>query len=431
MGVAMFMRKKEKMERIHLDNLSVEMRIDTTIAKQIEMLQMTESDLKFLKAFQPYVEQNIEEIVGHFYRSIGMETSLIKIIDDHSSIERLKTTLKKHIGEMFNGQIDEQFFLTRQRIAQVHVHIGLPTKYYIGAFQNLFISLMEIVQQKIEHPEDQFATLRAISKILNFEQQIVLEEFENVVQKAKLRHEEQKQYISQQIIGATENLVAISEQTSASVHQLHQQSEDVVHYAEEALQISSEAKDRAQEGNIQIKQSLQQMEQIIHSVEEIAGDVNELVAISKEMEGIIAIVTNIADQTNLLSLNAAIEAARAGEAGKGFSIVAGEVRNLSEQTKQSTKNVATLLQSSNIQTEKLLNSMQRIQTAVSLGEQGLATTAQRFTQILSAMEEQQQKNSLVGQEVHVIGQVIDDLGSTFNEVSHSVDSLATVAKDLV
>nr|WP_042479178.1 globin-coupled sensor protein [Bacillus ndiopicus] len=429
----MFLRRNVKKERIHLDHLTVGMHIDqnSKIAKQIKMLKMTDEDLKFLKAFQPYVEQNIDKIVDQFYDAIGMETSLTKIIDDNSSVERLKKTLKKHIGEMFSGQIDGQFFLRRQRIAQVHVHIGLPTKYYIGAFQNLLISLLEIIEQEIEHPEDQFATLRAVSKILNFEQQIVLDEFENVVQQTNIKHEEQKQYVSQQIIEATENLVAISDQTSTAVHQLHQQSEEVVDVAAQALQISSDAKSRANEGNSQIKQSLQQMEQIIQSVEEISLDINKLVTISKEMESIIAIVTSIADQTNLLSLNAAIEAARAGEAGKGFSVVAGEVRNLSEQTKQSTKNVTTLLQSSNIQTEKLLSSMQRIQAAVALGEQSLSATAQRFTQILSAMEEQQQKNSLVGQEVHMIGQVIDNLGLAFNEVSHSVDSLATVAKELV
>ncbi|WP_066165770.1 globin-coupled sensor protein [Metasolibacillus sp. FSL H7-0170] len=429
----MFLRKKEKNERMHLNHFAVEMRIDqgSKIAKQIKMLQMTDDDLKFLKAFQPYVEENIEAIVDYFYDAIGMEPSLTKIIDDNSSVERLKKTLKKHIREMFSGQIDEQFFLKRQRIAQVHVHIGLPTKYYIGAFQNLFINLMEIVEQEVEHPKDQFATLRAVSKILNFEQQIVLEEFENVVQQTKIKHEEQKEYISCQIVEATENLVAVADQTSAAVSQLHEQSEGVVNYAEQALQISSNATSCANDGNDQINRSLQQMEKIIQSVDEIALDIHELVTISREMEGIIAIVTSIADQTNLLSLNAAIEAARAGEAGKGFSVVAGEVRNLSEQTKLSTKNVATLLQSSNIQTEKLLSSMQRIQSAVALGEQSLSETAQRFTQILVAMEEQQQKNSLVGREVHTIGQVIDDLGAAFNEVSHSVDSLATVAKELV
>ncbi|KYG90974.1 hypothetical protein A0U40_17040 [[Bacillus] sp. KCTC 13219] len=418
---------------MHLNHFAVEMRIDqgSKIAKQIKMLQMTDDDLKFLKAFQPYVEENIEAIVDYFYDAIGMEPSLTKIIDDNSSVERLKKTLKKHIREMFSGQIDEQFFLKRQRIAQVHVHIGLPTKYYIGAFQNLFINLMEIVEQEVEHPKDQFATLRAVSKILNFEQQIVLEEFENVVQQTKIKHEEQKEYISCQIVEATENLVAVADQTSAAVSQLHEQSEGVVNYAEQALQISSNATSCANDGNDQINRSLQQMEKIIQSVDEIALDIHELVTISREMEGIIAIVTSIADQTNLLSLNAAIEAARAGEAGKGFSVVAGEVRNLSEQTKLSTKNVATLLQSSNIQTEKLLSSMQRIQSAVALGEQSLSETAQRFTQILVAMEEQQQKNSLVGREVHTIGQVIDDLGAAFNEVSHSVDSLATVAKELV
>lgn len=97
---------------MHLNHFAVEMRIDqgSKIAKQIKMLQMTDDDLKFLKAFQPYVEENIEAIVDYFYDAIGMEPSLTKIIDDNSSVERLKKTLKKHIREMFSGQIDEQFF---------------------------------------------------------------------------------------------------------------------------------------------------------------------------------------------------------------------------------------------------------------------------------------------------------------------------------
>ncbi|KAF1305724.1 hypothetical protein IV487_03255 [Enterococcus saccharolyticus] len=429
----MFLRKKEEKEKLALNKIDVTMEVGqySNVSKQLHMLEMSEKDLKLLKAFQIHVSDNIEAIVDYFYQSIGMESSLMKIIDDHSSVARLKKTLTKHIEEMFSGQIDKQYFLARQRIAQVHVRIGLPTKYYIGAFQSLFLKMLEIVEKEVAHPQDQFDTLRAISKILNFEQQIVLEEFEKVIDQANTKNEQQKQYVSQQIVEATETLVSVSDQTTAAVNQLHNQSAEVVTYAEEALQISDKAKDRANDGNVQIKESLQQMEQIIQSVNDISQDVSKLASISKEMESIIAMVTSIANQTNLLSLNAAIEAARAGEVGKGFSVVAGEVQNLSEQTKQSTKNITGLLKNSNTQTEKVLQSMKRIQQAVAAGEQSLSTTANRFVQILEAMEQQQQKNSLVGEEVHIIGQTINQLGMTFEAVTTSVDSLALAAKELV
>lgn len=428
----MFSRKTAAIKRINLDNIQVEMYIakDTKIAKQIEMLQMTEKDLQFLKAFQPYVVHYLEKVINSFYNALDIEPRLTTIIDNYSSVNQLKDTLQKHLVEMFNGQINEQYFVTRRHIAQIHVRIGLPTQYYIGAFQSLLIQLLDIVEQEIHHPQDQFDILRAISKIFNFEQQIVLEEFENVVMQMKAENEAQKELVSQQIIAATENLVSISEQTSESVDKLHQQSNDVENYVQQSINISAQAKGRAGEGNNQIEESLQQMNQIIHSVQDISYDIHELVTISKEMEKIIGIVTSISDQTNLLSLNAAIEAAHAGEAGKGFSIVAGEVRNLSEQTKASAKNVIALLNKSNEQTTKLLSSLKHIQSAVAFGEKSMIETVQHFMRILTAMEEQEEKNSLVDQEVKAIGHIIEGLCKIFNEVSYSVDSLANVAKGL-
>ena len=229
----MFFKKTLHQERIEIDSYQVKIEVSKhpKLKQQLNMLKLTDTDLKYLSAFQPYVEKNINDIIDSFYDVLGMDSSLVKIINDHSSVERLKVTLKKHIYEMFSGVIDEQFIQKRKRIAHVHVYIGLPTQSYLAAFQNLNLSFMQYVQDYIPHTQDQFSILAAISKMLNLEQQLVLEAFEAHIADQRQTIEERKEAVSCSIIEASESLATISEQTNASYQQLSLKTEEVVIYA--------------------------------------------------------------------------------------------------------------------------------------------------------------------------------------------------------
>ena len=429
----MFLKKKdEKAQEIALQHVNVKLEYveDAAIRKQLQMLNLTEEDLKYLKVFKPHVDQNIEQIVDTFYRNLGMEQSLVHIINDHSSVDRLKVTLKGHISEMFSGTIDQEYFEKRKKIARVHVHIGLKTKWYIGAFQSLLIDFIRLVQLHIEGDEQCFNTIEAISKVLNFEQQVVLEEYEAVVEKIKGKLEEEKRNIGNSIIESSSNLAAVSEQTNASFRHLTDQSQVMVSYAKKAIDISDVATNQAHQGKVQIQQQAASMHAIHESVGVVSSEINKLAEISNEMELTMGIVTNIANQTNLLALNAAIEAARAGEAGKGFGVVAGEVRKLSEQTKDSAVNVKELLHNTNTRTTKLLQSLQEIKVAVQAGEKSMEGTEVQFNAIVDSMTETKLQNTLVEQEVEEMGLVISELGMAFDEVTHSADRLAQVSQSL-
>lgn len=428
----MIFQKKKRVAVLDLQQYAVKLDVTShpSIRKQIEMLDLTERDLQYLKAFKPYVEENINGIVDRFYDMIGTERSLTQIISKHSSVEKLKITLGRHIIEMFNGTIDEEFFKRRINIAKVHVHIGLKTQWYICAFQDLAISFIDLVEKYVDNPIDQFNTIRAISKTSNFEQQLVLEAFENTVEELKLKVEKEKVEVERKIVASSEGLAAISQETNAAFHLLNAQSDEIMQLAKKSLSVSTLAENQALEGRERLQNQSNNMNNIIHSLGDITENIEQLADMSKEMESIVSVVTNIANQTNLLALNAAIEAARAGEAGKGFSVVADEVRKLSEQTKESVTSVGELLKTTNERTDKLVHSLGNIQEEVASGEENMAQTEGQFNKILDAMMEAKCQNDRMEKEVKSVTGIVCELALAFNEVTNSADKLANVAQDL-
>ncbi|MGP3739508.1 protoglobin family protein [Bacillus sp. 4A_MP2] len=124
-NTAFFTQQDDGIKRINFPE-------NTDIAKQIKMIDLTQQDLFILKQLNPIVQDEIEHIVDKFYKNLEVESSLMHIIQDNSSVERLKKTLRIHISEMFAGVIDESYVAKRIKIAQVHLRIGLQPKWYMA-----------------------------------------------------------------------------------------------------------------------------------------------------------------------------------------------------------------------------------------------------------------------------------------------------------
>ncbi|WP_085521095.1 globin-coupled sensor protein [Tuberibacillus sp. Marseille-P3662] len=396
---------------------------DSDLAKQLRMIDLTQEDLTVLKNFQPLVQENIDQIVDQFYKNLEHETSLTQIIEDHSSIDRLKQTLTTHIQEMFNGKIDRTFVANRIRIAHVHVKIGLKPKWYMCAFQDLLLSLMRIMENTIVDYEVYIKAVKATTKILNIEQQLVLEAFDDETERLRNEQEEQQNQLHRQMNQTAEELAAVSEQTSASVQELTSQSEHIVNESKKGTQISQQVEDQSSEGKQQLELQQQQMNDIQQKTKQISAEMEQLKDISKEIDNIVHIVTNIAEKTNMLALNASIESARAGEHGKGFAVVAEEVRKLAEQTKDSVSNVTELIQTTNEQINNISTNMLDIDQLMSKSTDNMEEINQFFDAIVTAMSENRAYNTSIEQELESLTQVIEEMNRAMSQVASSASQL--------
>jgi methyl-accepting chemotaxis protein len=147
--------------------------------------------------------------------------------------------------------------------------------------------------------------------------------------------EEQDRTASQQAASVNETTTTV-EELGASARQSTQQADAATNAAREALQL-------AENGDHAVQQTLVEMNDLKHKVEAISEQIMRLSEQTNQIGNISELVSNIANRTNMLALNAAVEAVRAGEHGKGFSVVAGEIRKLADQSKQSAGKINDLV----------------------------------------------------------------------------------------
>jgi methyl-accepting chemotaxis protein len=159
-----------------------------------------------------------------------------------------------------------------------------------------------------------------------------------------------------------------------SVEQLTLSINRISDHAQDARRLSQASDELSQDGSQVIASAVSEMERISESVDHTALTIADLAGKTQNISAIMQVIREVADQTNLLALNAAIEAARAGEAGRGFAVVADEVRKLSERTANATREIAVMVaeiqQGSDASHSTMALAVDRVKTGLSLASQG-------------------------------------------------------------
>ncbi|REK76922.1 methyl-accepting chemotaxis protein [Paenibacillus paeoniae] len=191
----------------------------------------------------------------------------------------------------------------------------------------------------------------------------------------------------QEVADGSEQQVHNVGESVRSIHQVAEGVQQISNNAQSVALSALNASESAEMGNRRLQSVMQQMQSIQNTVNTVNGTVNQLGQRSAAIDNIVQVISGIAAQTNLLALNAAIEAARAGEHGRGFAVVAGEVRKLSEQSAQSTNQIAELLASIQSETAIAIDSIEEGTREVAIGMDVVNQAGAAFTEILESVQQ--------------------------------------------
>lgn len=249
---------------------------------------------------------------------------------------------------------------------------------------------------------------------------------------------------SGQLAAATREQAQAAGTMAATVEELTVSIGHVSESAGTAHKISAEAGQQSQQGGEVIQRTLDSMHSIAQTVQDTAARITELDAHSVHISSIIKVIQEIAEQTNLLALNAAIEAARAGEQGRGFAVVADEVRQLSQRTSASTKEIADMVRKIQQGTHDAVSQMnigvEKVNAGVTLASQageailqiqgGAGHVARVVDQISLALREQDSASQEVGRTVERIAHMSEENSQAVGEATSAAQDLQRLAADL-
>jgi methyl-accepting chemotaxis protein len=245
----------------------------------------------------------------------------------------------------------------------------------------------------------------------------------SAVSQEQLASSEELSAQAEKIDNNVQNTSASIEEVTSGVEEVASSAQNVSSTAQELSNQNEVTADKAHEGGKMITSIVNQIEEAVNQTVDTAKLVQELAVGAKKVEEILVSISSIAEQTNLLALNAAIEAARAGEAGKGFAVVADEIRKLAEESKKSTDNISNILKTITSGVNKADAATDKTVEIVNKVNENAKEVEGQFSQILKMVEKTTNM-------IESLTAISEEQGASAQEMAGAMDTSAKSVNEI-
>ncbi len=272
----------------------------------------------------------------------------------------------------------------------------------------------------------------------------MLEKFQNIVSQVNdsamqmSRAAERLSTITQETAAGVQEQTTQTGQVATAINQMSATVQEVAHNAGEAAVAANDTTRQADEGHQVVNDAIQSIDKLASEIEQAGSVIHALEEDGVKIGTVLDVIRGIAEQTNLLALNAAIEAARAGEQGRGFAVVADEVRTLASRTQESTQEIQQMIESLQSGTSAAVEVMESSRNQAGLGVKKIAAAGMALdtivsgitrindmnTQIASAADEQSAMAEEINQNVVTISQIAETSASNAEQTQSASEELS-------